>query len=685
MSADTVQDPSSPATAQPTSACGHSTVLGLRWEDLAPRPVTGWRRYRLCKTDLLLAVVIAAVALLVRWPFIARGETLLHSDEAIVGLMAQDIAEGTRLPIYFYGQRYMGALEAYAIAGLRLLLDDPLLTLRLGPALFFAMFAGLQYLMLTRWFGRSGGLIGAVTLLAAAPMFVQWSISARGGYVEVLLWGSALWWAYSEWFVPPAPTSFRAWRSAALGLLIGSGMWINPTISVFVAPIAVHALLGGPLAVGRRRAASQRWLNRVDRATCGLPLGLPLVAALLVVGLTSLSSVWVSETGIQRYILFNLLPRSYAAALVGCVAIAVLVYLARRTTLFSMLRSRIPAAAPFVLGTVVGLAPAVLYVLQRITAGLPLEDSVPLGMRPLWTLGETVSYLFHGLPLLFGADVKPFMDLVCTGRFYDVPALGGAASTMLAGLNWVVLAATLAAGFTLLRNHGRDIARALRLQSAPHPPVVFLTLALLGLVALYLLGGCSFDFNTVRYLIPVWAILPGLLAAVFLSRRHRIAARASVFLLLVAWVGGQFGFFARVGSPHPLRSVASALTQTDSDVAVAEIFDAHLLSFLTQQRPPVAEHAPFWSRLAHYRTELRPDRPAAYVVYTRTDDWSAAWARTGWPGKAPPETERDLWLRLRAAVEACPGDLLDRTPLADGFELWVMRQPLAVDLKPVGP
>ena len=42
----------------------------------------------------------------------------LNSDEVLPGLMARHILlEGER-PVFFYGQHYFGALEAYAIAAL---------------------------------------------------------------------------------------------------------------------------------------------------------------------------------------------------------------------------------------------------------------------------------------------------------------------------------------------------------------------------------------------------------------------------------------------------------------------------------------------------------------------------------------------------------------------------------------
>ena len=51
----------------------------------------------------------------------------------------------------------MGALEAYVMALVRQAVDDPIVVLRLTPALFLSLLVGLQYLMLARWFGRLGG------------------------------------------------------------------------------------------------------------------------------------------------------------------------------------------------------------------------------------------------------------------------------------------------------------------------------------------------------------------------------------------------------------------------------------------------------------------------------------------------------------------------------------------------
>ena len=41
----------------------------------------------------------------------------LEPDEAVVGLMAKHISEGRELPVFYYGQPYLGSLEAFLVAG----------------------------------------------------------------------------------------------------------------------------------------------------------------------------------------------------------------------------------------------------------------------------------------------------------------------------------------------------------------------------------------------------------------------------------------------------------------------------------------------------------------------------------------------------------------------------------------
>ena len=644
-----------------------------------PTPAA-WQRYHLTRLDAALAVAFFLTALLVCWPFIQRGETLLHSDEAVVGIMAQDIAAGRSLPIYFYGQRYMGALEAYAVAALSPLFDNPIYALRFGPACFFALMVAIQYLMLSRWFSRRGGLVGAAALLAASPMFMQWSISARGGYVEILLWGSALLWAYSEWFVPPTPQNHPMRHRFCFGAIIGSGLWINPSIVLFVLPVAAHALLHRPLANLWNAPHLADPLGRLSRRTGRATLSLALLLAVVLLNLVW--SVWVGEDGVHSVLFLGLLPKPAAIAVVGLLGIGTLILVATRTNLLPQARKLAADNAAIILGTLAGAAPAVLYLLQTTLGARVMDPSLPLGLRPLWLAGDNLLYLFGGLPLLFGADPRPFLQLVTVGYDNVTRPLDLLTSGLAAGADWLLLGAGLSALLVILTSERDGLSRLLRLRPTNHSPATLLLLGIAVTLGLYLLSGCAVDFTSIRYLVPLWVFVPGLMAAVFVNRRFPLAAKLAPLCACLAWAVGQIAMHGQLGAAHPLHAVADALVAHGIDPAVAETIDAHDLSYLSQQRCRTIEFQPFIQRLGRYASLTKPDAPVNYIVRPNEIDRSLNWARAGWPGRGPPETLRHLWPRLRRTLIDHPDWLLTRRPLADGYECFRLRHPLPQRSRP---
>lgn len=643
----------------------------------APPSPTPWPRHRLIRLDALLAVALILGAMVARWPLIERGETLLHSDEAIVGLMAQDIAEGRSLPIFFYGQRYMGALEAYVIAAISCVVVEPITALRLGPALFFAALVAVQFLMLTRWFGRTGGFVGAAALLASAPMFAQWSISARGGYIEILLWGSTLLWAYSEWFVPrddglrdASPARLRL-RRFAFGLLIGSGLWINPSIILFVAPITLHCLLNRPLGLvrGAIGANSMSWL--LDS-----PAALPGCALVGVVGFNCLWYVYVDGAAVRSEVLLGLLPRSVSIGTLVLAGLAAFVLAQRRYDLISRARVLMNPAAPLVMGMLVGAAPALLYVVSAVVGLREMDPSLPLGLRPIWKVASTFDYLLNGFPLLFGADARPFLDLVTTGRPGVFKPLDILTDGVLGGANWLILGSAMTLVLAFIAAYRTELVKLLRLQASDYSPAILLLIGAIVTTALYLLSGAAHDFNTIRYLVPLWAFVPGLLAATATSRRFRIQAVTACVCLFAAWGFGQVAMHRQLGNPHPLRPLADELVARQIDPVVAEIFDAHLLSYLTSQQCRVAEFDPFWSRLGHYQPLVGGDEPVAYLVPTA--ELTSTTNRWEYPGAPPPELTHPLPARIDRAVRADPSVIRSSERLPCGYELVVLDRPLVM-------
>src|SRR4051794_13218038 len=91
---------------------------------------------------VLLAGLVLPRASLVR----QAGAVLIESDEAIVGLMARHMLAG-HFPIWFYGQSYLGSLEAATTAALFPLFGSTPLVLKLGAFCWFCAFLAAHYFL----------------------------------------------------------------------------------------------------------------------------------------------------------------------------------------------------------------------------------------------------------------------------------------------------------------------------------------------------------------------------------------------------------------------------------------------------------------------------------------------------------------------------------------------------------
>src|SRR5690348_6499925 len=110
--------------APDVSLQGKKLMYLWSWASVANQPQTCGRRATAALVSWLTSrwLDLAATALIVggvalRLTLAALGWPATDSDEATFGLMARHISERGAHPIFFYGQNYMGAVEAYLAAG----------------------------------------------------------------------------------------------------------------------------------------------------------------------------------------------------------------------------------------------------------------------------------------------------------------------------------------------------------------------------------------------------------------------------------------------------------------------------------------------------------------------------------------------------------------------------------------
>ena len=83
-----------------------------------------------------LILILGAAALAWKGLLLALDSVPFNSDEAVVALMARHILLGER-PIFFYGQAYMGSLDAFLVAGGFWLFGEQVWVIRLVQGLLY--------------------------------------------------------------------------------------------------------------------------------------------------------------------------------------------------------------------------------------------------------------------------------------------------------------------------------------------------------------------------------------------------------------------------------------------------------------------------------------------------------------------------------------------------------------------
>src|SRR6516225_250383 len=137
-------------------------------------------------------LALLPVGLAFRLAVIASPLGEIDGDEAVVGLMARHIAFLGERPVFYWGQPYLGSLEAFTAAPLFRLFDSSTYLLKLVPTAYSLGFLALSAVLARRVFGIGPALATAAYLAIPPSMWAVWSTKARGGYAEVLFLGEAL-------------------------------------------------------------------------------------------------------------------------------------------------------------------------------------------------------------------------------------------------------------------------------------------------------------------------------------------------------------------------------------------------------------------------------------------------------------------------------------------------------------
>jgi len=132
------------------------------------------RRHRLI---IGLLIIVAAV----RFTILLTSQTHVHSDEAVIGLMAKHIFEGRYFPFYMYGQPYNAgaAWEAYLAAVAFAVFGVSVISLKSCIVLLSLLCLFLFYRMCVALYGERTALLATI-VFALTPSLLKWHFQVRG-------------------------------------------------------------------------------------------------------------------------------------------------------------------------------------------------------------------------------------------------------------------------------------------------------------------------------------------------------------------------------------------------------------------------------------------------------------------------------------------------------------------------
>lgn len=197
-----------------------------------------WKRLGIGPYEAGMFVIVLAASLL-RIVLISHNWPATNSDEGTMDLMALHIAYRGEHPIFYYGQDYMGPIEAYLGALCFRLFGVSLFTLRLGLIPFFALFLVCMYFLTRRIYTRPFALATVVLLSLGSSPVILYQLRAIGGYPEIVFFAASIFLLASQivlsshLFFDASAVRERRWRwlaYAALGLLIGVALWTDQLI-----------------------------------------------------------------------------------------------------------------------------------------------------------------------------------------------------------------------------------------------------------------------------------------------------------------------------------------------------------------------------------------------------------------------------------------------------------------------
>lgn len=196
---------------------------------------------KILDNKVISIVILLIFHFLFRFLLLSINAFPFNSDEAIVGLMAKHILDGDNF-IYFYGQSYMGSLDAYLVALGFLLLGEKVWVIRLIQVILYGLVIIFSYLFIGNSFKNNKiAFVSSIFLVFPAVNVVLYTTVSLGGYGEALLFGVISF--YIAALISQDCGNHKKINSVHIGLLgflLGVGLFANPISLTMIIPAILY-------------------------------------------------------------------------------------------------------------------------------------------------------------------------------------------------------------------------------------------------------------------------------------------------------------------------------------------------------------------------------------------------------------------------------------------------------------
>ena len=496
---------------------------------------------RLDRARILQLLVVAALTLAVRLPFLLHGERFFDSDEAVEGLMTRHLLHG-EYPIYLWGQQYKGVPEVY-LAGLFFAAAGPtVVALKAATLACFMAFVCLQFALVQRLSSARIAWLTTGFLIVGPPSLVLWTLSANAEVVMTLLAGAVLGHGLERWRRTGSLTALTV-----AGVAIGFAFWVQQYIVYYLVSLGVVGFLALPEKRARARAflaaaAAPRWARValhmiLAAATVYMLLG---AVAFLTGGFdVSITGVPIGARNPQK------LWRIGAGFLLVYLVARVIRLMA--TDHARQLRREVAAAGA---GVLIGYLPALL--------ALQGGGSAPMGRTDIQRLRAVSAAIAQEVvPIVLGFRSPTTEWLAVSGWFA------------------VLIILTVMVSYAAIRER----------RMTPYFHVFLIVTPLL-----FVFSGSYVDAQSYRYLMPLYAAIPVVLAVGVdrVIQWQRVVGAVVLTGLIGMFAAQEAAWYRRLAPDTKSAAILACLRQSQVRGLFADYWLSYKLTFLSGEAIIVA-------------------------------------------------------------------------------------------------